>query len=97
MRLFPGGGHSEIPCLAGSSTFGRSGPQACPSSGKEEKEDRVSEGCRLGIGGVRDWTNLRVNELAEEKEAEMSSLVSGFVAWMRKRTTSTQRRTAPGS
>ena len=38
----------------------------------------------VGLEGFVDWTNLGVSELAEEEEAEMSGLVSSFVARMRK-------------
>ena len=35
-----------------------------------------------------NWTNLRVNELAGEEEAEMLGLVFGFSARMRKQAAS---------
>ena len=44
-----------------------------------------------------DWTNPRVRKLAEEEEVEMSGLVSGFVARMRKRAASAQGETSLGS
>ena len=37
-----------------------------------------------GLEGFVDWTDSTVSESIEEREAEMSSLVVGFVAWMRK-------------
>ena len=44
-----------------------------------------------------DWMNSGVSESAEEEEIEMSGLVFGFFARMRKRVTSTQGETAPGA
>ena len=72
-RFFLGGGGSKTPCLARSSTFGSVGPQACPLGGEEE---------------MRDWTNLRVSQSAEEKEVEMIGLISGFAVRMHKRAAS---------
>ena len=42
-----------------------------------------------------DWTNPRVSESAEEEEAEMSCLVLGFDARMRKQEASAQGLAAP--
>ena len=44
-----------------------------------------------------DWTNSGVSESAEEEKIEMSGLVFGFAARMRKRATSTQGKTAPSA
>ena len=72
-RFFLCGGGSETPCLARSSTFGSVGPQVCPLGGEEE---------------MRDWANLGVSQSAEEKEAEMFSLISGFAVRMHKQAAS---------
>ena len=42
-----------------------------------------------------DWTNPRVSESAGEEEAEMSCLILGFVARMRKQAASSQGLAAP--
>ena len=42
-----------------------------------------------------DWTNPRVSESTEEEAAEMSSLVSGFAARIRKQAASAQGVTTP--
>ena len=38
----------------------------------------------MGLEGFVDWTNPGVSELAKDEEAEISGLVSGFSARMRK-------------
>ena len=56
---------------------------------KRKKKKKTGQAKAVGVGleGFVDWTNLRVNESAEE-EAEMSGLVSVFAAMMRKRVAS---------
>ena len=44
-----------------------------------------------------DWTDPTASELAEERKNDMSSLVAGFAARMRKLAMSSQGETTPGS
>ena len=44
-----------------------------------------------------DWTYPTASELTEERADDMSSLVAGFVAQMRKQAASSQGETTPGS
>ena len=44
-----------------------------------------------------DWVDPIVSESAKEREDDMSNLVVGFAAWMRKRPMSAQGETSPSS
>ena len=56
-------------------TFGRAKFTTCPPSDEEkEKEDRQDKVVSEGLEGFVDWMYPTVNESAEEREAEMSSL-----------------------
>ena len=44
-----------------------------------------------------DWTIPTISESAEEREAEMSSLATGFTVKMCKRATNAQGEATPGS
>ena len=43
-----------------------------------------------------DWTNSKVSQSAEEREAEMFGLVIGFVIQIRKQATNAKEGTTPG-
>ena len=44
---------------------------------KKKKVERVKDSSE-GLEGFVDWTDLKVSESAEEREAEISILVVGF-------------------
>ena len=60
--------------------------QPTPQAAKKKKK-KIEQDMDVGVGleGFVDWTNSIVNESAEEREAEMSSLAIGFSARMHKR------------
>ena len=51
---------------------------------KKKKKTKQSKVVGAGLEGFVDWINQRVSESAEEEKEEMSCLVSGFAARMRK-------------
>ena len=64
---------------------------------KKKKKKKIGQAKAIGAGLERfvDWTNSGVSESAEEEEAKMSSLVSGFSTRMCKRAASAHGETAP--
>ena len=50
-----------------------------------------------GLDGYMEWVDSIASDPAEEREDDMSSLAVEFVARMRKRATSSQEETTPGS
>ena len=73
-------------------------PKHVPQPTKKKKKKKTEHAKAVGVGmeGFMDWMNPRVSESAEEEEAEMSGLVSGFIARKCKRAASAQGETAPG-
>ena len=51
----------------------------------------------VGLKSFMDWVDLNASDQAEEREDDMSSLVVGFAARMRKWAASIQGETTPGS
>ena len=62
---------------------------------KKKKIGQAKATCEV-LEGFVDWTNPGISKSAKEEETEMSGLVSGFTARMRKRTTSAHGETALG-
>ena len=63
---------------------------------KKKKKSRQAKASGEGLEGFVDWTNLEVSQSAEEREAEMSSLIVGFAIRIRKRAANAREGTTPG-
>ena len=64
---------------------------------KKKKKIEKAKATDERLEGFVNWTNLGVSESTKEEEAEMSGLVSGFTARMRKRAASAHGETALGA
>ena len=56
-------------------------PQAVTKKKKKSKQAKAAD---EGLKGFVDWMNSEVNQLVEEREAEMFGLIIGFAIRMRK-------------
>ena len=63
---------------------------------KKAKKGGHTKAAGVGLEGFMDWTDPTASELADEKEDDMSNLVTGFTTRMRERATSSQGETTPG-
>ena len=64
---------------------------------KKKKKTEKAKATDARLEGFVNWTNLGVSESAEEEEAEMSGLASGFSVRMRKPAASAHGETALGA
>ena len=77
-------------------------PKLAPQAAKEKKKNKEENVGRVkaadeGLEGFVDWGEPTASGLAKDKEGDMSSLVAGFTAQMRKRATDAHGETTPGS
>ena len=64
---------------------------------KKKKKTGQIKVASAGLEGFMDWKDLTVSESGEEREAEMSSLATGFAARIHKRATNAQGEATLGS